>query len=290
MRNNIITAVAGDKLFIKTTDYAFQYDYGLKLVIQGIQLPSEYEVHFCNTNDTSAKTATGDQTGVLIPDEYLRNGEDVHAWVFLHADDPETDGESIYHIQIPVVNRAAIAEEEITPVEHNVIKEALEQIALAVEETNENVANYPYINQQGYWMVYDATRETFVNTGVYAGGGDGGSVIIETEFYENPNDISDIGYISVLDADDIAEYAKLGKRVVFHFPAAVLQSGGRICGPSYLSLVEYVDAYNDMPYVFYFANSQSYTSQDRDRSITNQIDEIVINNEGKLYFKLFIEL
>ena len=172
MRNNIITAVAGDKLYIKT-DPVFQYDYGLKLVITGVTLPESYDVHFGNTNSASAKTVTGDSNGVQIPDEYLLNGEDVHAWVYLHTDGLDDDGESVYHIHIPVTDRAAIAEEQITPVEHNVIREALEQIEEAVAETQANVEHYPYISNDGYWMVYDAEHSQFVSTGIKAEGDDG---------------------------------------------------------------------------------------------------------------------
>ena len=94
MRNNIITAIAGDKPYIKT-DSVFQYDYGLKLVISGVTLPQEYDVHFSNTNKPSAKTVTGDSSGVLVPDEYLLNGEDVHAWVYLHTEGLDDDGETV---------------------------------------------------------------------------------------------------------------------------------------------------------------------------------------------------
>lgn len=167
MRDYIITAHAGEKTYIKT-DPAFQYDYGLKLVIDGTELPEEYEVQFGNTNSAANKTVVGGADGVMIPDEYLRNGEDIHAYVFLHTN--EDDGFSVYHIHIPVIGRAAIDEEEITPVEHRLIDEALEKLAEAVEETDSNVRNYPYINEDKYWMVYDAERGEFVNTGVKAQG------------------------------------------------------------------------------------------------------------------------
>jgi hypothetical protein len=167
MRDNIITAHAGEKTFIKT-DPAFQYDYGLKLVIDGVVLPEEYEVQFGNTNSAANKTVTGDANGVAIPDEYLRNGEDIHAYLYMHTN--EDDGFSVYHIQIPVIDRAAIDEEEITPIEHHAIEEALEKLAEAVAETEQNVLNYPYISEDNYWMVYDAERGEFVNTGVKAQG------------------------------------------------------------------------------------------------------------------------
>lgn len=128
MRNNIITAVAGDNLYIRT-ESAFQYDYGLKLVIAGVELPQFYDVHFGNSHGDAAKTVTGDSTGVDIPDEYLLNGEDIHAYVYLHTGNDDEDGETVYHIHIPVADRAAIGKEQITPVEHNFIDEALEYIA-----------------------------------------------------------------------------------------------------------------------------------------------------------------
>lgn len=167
MRNNTVTAVAGEKLYIKT-DSVFQYDYGLKLVIEGITLPESYDVHFANTNSAAAKTVVGDATGADIPDEYLRNGEDIHAYVYLKND--EEYGYSVLHIHIPVVDRAAIDTEEITPFEHTYVEKALEIVAEAVHETEENVSHYPYINDEKYWMVYDAEHGEYVNTGVKAQG------------------------------------------------------------------------------------------------------------------------
>ena len=165
MRNNIITANAGDKTYIKT-ESVFQYDYGLVLQITGITLPEEYEVHFGNDNSKSAKTVTGGATGVAVPDEYLRNGEDVHAWLYLHTSND--DGESVFHIHIPVIERAAIDKEEITPIEHNLIEEALAQMNEMVEQSSENVSHYPYIGQNNNWMVWDANAGEYADTGIHA--------------------------------------------------------------------------------------------------------------------------
>lgn len=167
MRNNTVTAVAGDNLYIKTAS-VFQYDYGLKLVVEGVTLPEEYDVHFCNTNNSSAKTVVGDSTGVMIPDEYLRNGEDIHAYIYLESE--HEYGYSVLHIHIPVADRAAISEEELTPIEHDFVKDALKEIAEAVDETETNVTHYPYISDDEYWMVWDADNNEFVNTGVKAKG------------------------------------------------------------------------------------------------------------------------
>jgi len=177
MRDNIITAHVGEKTYVKT-DPAFQYDYGLVLIIDGVTLPEEYEVQFGNTTSAANKTVKGGAEGVAIPDEYLRNGEDIHAYLYMHT--TEDDGFSVYHIHIPVIDRAAIDEEEITPIEHRAIEEALEALAEAVEETNENVLKYPYINDDKYWMVYDAQQGEFVNTGVKADGTSGFDLTIGT--------------------------------------------------------------------------------------------------------------
>lgn len=167
MRNNIVTAHAGEKAYIET-EPVFQYDYGLTLVIDGVTLPPEYKVHFGNTKSAANKTVIGGAEGVAIPDEYLLNGEDIHAYLYMSTN--ENNGFSVYHIKIPVTDRAAISEEEITPIQHNVIDEALEALREAVAETHENVLNYPYINDEEYWMVYDAELGEFVNTGIKANG------------------------------------------------------------------------------------------------------------------------
>ena len=180
MRDNTITAHVGEKTYVKT-DPAFQYDYGLKLIIDGVELPVEYEVQFGNTTSHANKTAIGDATGVLIPDEYLLNGEDIHAYLYMHTE--QDDGYSVYHIHIPVIGRAAIAEEEITPIQHDVIEEALEALADAVEKTDANVHHYPYINEYEYWMSWDSDNEEFYNTGVKASGDDSNVNPIHDEQY-----------------------------------------------------------------------------------------------------------
>lgn len=175
MRTNIVTANAGDKLYVKT-DPVFQYDYGLILQIAGISLPQEYDVHFGNDNSPSAKTVEGGPGGVAIPDEYLRNGEDIHAWLFIHTG--ENDGESVIHIHIPVVERAAIDDEEITPIEHHAIEIALETMNQMVEAAAENVSHYPFIGDNGDWMIWDADAGEYADTGVRGRGIDADTVSI----------------------------------------------------------------------------------------------------------------
>ena len=55
----------------------WQYDYGQILQITGLDLPTNYEVHFSNQEHGQSKTMIGDHTGVIIPDEYLTSGRKI---------------------------------------------------------------------------------------------------------------------------------------------------------------------------------------------------------------------
>ena len=170
MRDKIVTAVLGDDLYVKTS-HVFQYDYGLTLMIDGIQLPAEYEIHFSNKKRGVAKKGELVEGGAKIPDEYLRSGDNVYAWVYIrHGDD---DGYTVYSVEIPVVQRSVEQGDNITIIEHNIIDEAIAALEDAVEKTDQNVKNYPYINEENHhWMVYDAETGEFVDTGITAEGQD----------------------------------------------------------------------------------------------------------------------
>lgn len=170
MRDNVITVTLGEKTYAKT-DHVFQYDYGLKLVVEGIELPESYEVHFSESKTGLAKKVIGDQTGVDVPDEYLELGSDIYVWIYLRNGDE--NGYTVYNIQIPVIPRAIPDDESITPVEHNVIQHAIEQMEDAVEQTQTNVEHYPVISDDGYWMVWDAVAGHYHETDVKARGEDG---------------------------------------------------------------------------------------------------------------------
>ena len=144
MRDKTVTAVLGDDLYVKTS-HVFQYDYGLELIIEGVQLPAEYEVHFSNKKRGVAKKAEITEHGAKIPDEYLRSGDNVYAWVYLRNGD--NDGYTVYSIEIPVVQRSVEQGDNINPVEHNIIDEAIKALEEAVEETEANVEHYPYIDE-----------------------------------------------------------------------------------------------------------------------------------------------
>ena len=177
MRGKTVTVTIGDEMYVEGP-HLFQYDYGIELVIDGIQLPQDYEVHFSNTKCGVAKKAETSEHGVMIPDEYLRSGQDVYAWIYIHNGD--TDGRTICSIQFPVIKRSVEQGDSITPIQHNIIDKAIEAMEEAVEEMEQNVRNYPYINNDKYWMVYDANLGEFVNTGVKADGTGGFDLEIGT--------------------------------------------------------------------------------------------------------------
>lgn len=53
-------------------------DYGLYLKIEGVELPSAYEVDFSNSeNNGTGVTMIGNADGVLIPRQFIDSGKDV---------------------------------------------------------------------------------------------------------------------------------------------------------------------------------------------------------------------
>ena len=113
----------------------FQYDYGITLQFEGVELPTYYEVHFSNSPAFGAATTSiGNEDGVLIPDTYLTSGGDVFAWVFLHEE--ADDGETVYRVRVPVIKRPAISGEQPTPEEQSVITQAIAALNDAMEHTS----------------------------------------------------------------------------------------------------------------------------------------------------------
>lgn len=123
-----------------TTHPLYQYDYGQVLMIEGVELPQVYEVHFAN-QETGGTTITqiGGADGVSIPDELLLSGSDIWAFLFLHEGDD--DGETEYKIHIPVKERPQPSDEEPTPVEQSAITQAIAALNDAVESTGADAAS-----------------------------------------------------------------------------------------------------------------------------------------------------
>lgn len=120
--SNIVTALYNDTGRARTRPL-YRYDYGQVLKIYGTTLPETYEVHFSNSVRDEAVTVTGNVNGVEVPDACLMDGRPVYAWLYMHTG--EDDGETVFHITIPVIDRSCPSGVAPTPVERNIAQEAL---------------------------------------------------------------------------------------------------------------------------------------------------------------------
>lgn len=137
MATNIITA-AYSSSNITYTKPAYQYDYGMILQFRGIELPQAYEVHFSNTEFCGESISQiGDADGVTIPDEMFLSGNPIYAWTYLHTG--LDDGETVYKTVISINKRAQPSDIEPTPVQQDVITQAIAALNVAVEQTAQDV-------------------------------------------------------------------------------------------------------------------------------------------------------
>ena len=130
----MITAV-----FTDNSDYAratglWQWDYGQRLRIDGLKLPTAVEIHFALTEQsgdaiTRVGTTKDGVTEVVIPDSLLENQAagatyEIYAWIYL-AD--KTFGETIKRISMQVKRRPK-PEEFDTPEDAELFREAIEAV------------------------------------------------------------------------------------------------------------------------------------------------------------------
>ena len=126
-----ITRVTINKLFGSKTRPLYQYNYGQILAIDGVTLPETYEVHFSNAGSSNTITMIGTPDGVSIPDELFQTGRDIDCYVYLHEGD--SDGETVYWIHIPILRRPQPSDIEPTPVQQDVITQAIASLTDGVE-------------------------------------------------------------------------------------------------------------------------------------------------------------
>lgn len=130
----MITAV-----FTDNSDYAratglWQWDYGQRLRIEGLRLPTAVEIHFALTEFagdaiTRVGTTKDGVTEVVIPDSLLENQAagatyEIYAWIYL-AD--KTSGETIKRISMQVKRRPK-PEGFDTPEDAELFREAIEAV------------------------------------------------------------------------------------------------------------------------------------------------------------------
>ena len=130
----MITAV-----FTDNSDYAratglWQWDYGQRLRVEGLHLPTAVEIHFALTEQsgdaiTRVGTTKDGVTEVVIPDSLLENQAagatyDIYAWIYL-AD--KTSGETIKRISMQVKRRPKPEAFE-APGDGEIFREAIEAV------------------------------------------------------------------------------------------------------------------------------------------------------------------
>ena len=149
-------------------------DYGLYLKIEGLELPSTYEVDFSNSehNGTSV-TMIGNADGVLIPRQFIDSGKDVFAFLY-HVGD--NYGRTVFKFRIPNKLRPDRTDETPTPEQQSVIDQTISALNEAKEEwegmTAEAVTLPP--NSQATAEYADGVLTIGVPRGADGGGGGGG--------------------------------------------------------------------------------------------------------------------
>lgn len=130
----MITAV-----FTDNSDYAratglWQWDYGQRLRIEGLKLPTAIEIHFALTEQSGdaiprVGTTKDSVTEVVIPDSMLENQAagatyEIYAWIYLVD---KTSGETIKRISMQVKRRPK-PEGFDTPEDAELFREAIEAV------------------------------------------------------------------------------------------------------------------------------------------------------------------
>lgn len=118
---------------VSYTKSVYRYDTGRVLKIEGLSLPAAYEVHFSNSPQNDAYVALGDENGAPIPDNVLRNGNTMYAWVYVQD---ETSGVTVRTIITHVIERSKPSDITPTPAEKTLIDQAIEALNLAKDAVN----------------------------------------------------------------------------------------------------------------------------------------------------------
>ena len=110
-------------------------DYGLQLQIEGIDLPSSYQVDFSNSeNSGTSVTMVGSSNKVLIPREFIETGKDIFAFLYVVG---SNYGRTVYKFRIPNKLRPDRTNIAPTPEEQSVIDQTISALNEAVEQTQD---------------------------------------------------------------------------------------------------------------------------------------------------------
>lgn len=113
-----------------TVESEWQYDSGYNLFLDNLELPSYYEVDFCNEGDPQTVTIPGDAAGVRIPDAYFLSGKRIKAYTVL----VDSDGiETKCQVTINVRDRPERSDIQPSPVEQQQIDALINNMNTAVD-------------------------------------------------------------------------------------------------------------------------------------------------------------
>ena len=147
---NVTTASFKKGTLRTTAGHRWQYDKGQVLQIEGLNLPAAFEVDFSNQQfEGEAEPYIGVNNRVDIPDKFLKSGEAVYAFIYLH--EGEDDGETVYRIMIPVEKRPETAE---VPEPEETQKTVIDGLVVALNN-GVNAANEA---ADSAWDAHDAIR------------------------------------------------------------------------------------------------------------------------------------
>ena len=133
MSNTITAVFAAGQTETIAAGSLYQYGYGQTLVMEGLTLPSSYQVDFSNYEFNGMSIPQiGNAGGVSIPSEVLSTGRPVYAFVWIID---QTGGRTQYRVTIPVVPRPQPDPPVPSPEEESAIAEAIAALNDAVEQT-----------------------------------------------------------------------------------------------------------------------------------------------------------
>ena len=121
------------------TEPIWQYDVGHVLNLEGFDnLPETFQMHYSHSQMGDAITQIGSNGQVSLPDEFAQTSAPIFAWVYVAEDDT---GLTKYTIEIPVMRRAKITNQEPTPVEQSAIDQAISALNAGVARAETAAAN-----------------------------------------------------------------------------------------------------------------------------------------------------
>lgn len=135
MSDKVIIASFGKTRTARTATQ-YQYNHGQKLQFENVDLPANYEVHFSNSINGTAKTVIGDSTGVVIPYEYFVPGQTIYAWIYITDED---SGITIRKVEIPIAMKAKPTDQPLEPEDESLVEQVLNRLNDTIDEIPEAI-------------------------------------------------------------------------------------------------------------------------------------------------------